>query len=164
MSGRSNVGMTLAALILTAVGGGGNAAATPVLLWDNPRRPADSAQLLATSGTVLRYRLIATSSLVSPRLTIKDDVTDEETTFSLSFDTTIDGRRLACSDPSPVSPVWQAKTTIAENQLCGKLPPNVVVGKTRVVLIYWRHADRNPPNALYDFNQNPGSDAIWTTR
>ena len=148
------------------------AVASPQLLYDNPQRPADSRQLLATTGTVLRYELIVSDRLIAPRLTIRDDITGTETTFSLSFDTSIDGQRLSCAGDrtanpgsSPASIIAHYLGTLVEQyHLCTSLPPNIIVGQTRVVLIYWRHVEHDPPSPFYDFNQNPGSDAIWVTR
>ena len=48
-------------------------------------------------------------------------------------------------------------------QLCDSLPSNIVIGKTRVVLIFWKHMHLGAPDALTDYNQNPGTDAIWVT-
>uniref|UniRef100_E6PD43 Uncharacterized protein n=1 Tax=mine drainage metagenome TaxID=410659 RepID=E6PD43_9ZZZZ len=49
--------------------------ASPLFFEDNPVRPIDSSRLEATEGVVTGYNLLVTNELLSPRLTVYDEIT-----------------------------------------------------------------------------------------
>lgn len=140
------------------------ASAGPNFLEDNPQRPADSKLLKATSGVFVRYQLIATDRLLSPRVTILDDVTGTDRTFSLSFKTEVNGKRLACGSDAANALSWVAAHAVARHHLCAHLPIDVSAGRTRITVLYWDHRDLKPANALIDYDTEPASDAIWISK
>ena len=120
--------------------------ASPLVFKDNPIRPVDSSRLQATEGLVVGYRLHLTKELLSPRLTVYDEISKKTTTFSLSFRTKIDGTILKCDDFNDISlsisrtdSRWLVEQTAKKNRLCKHLPPDIIPGKTRVVIIYWNY-------------------------
>lgn len=136
---------------------------TPTTFIDNPQRPQNSARIAATSGTIEHYELIETSALVSPRMVIDDERSGRSTEFSLSYATTIDGAPLHCS-PAKASPYsnWIAAGIVSRFGLCGALPPQIILGKTRVAILYWLPL---PSTSLIDGGDaNPRTDAIWLLR
>lgn len=152
---------TILALTLASAGGHGNVSASPNFLIDNPIRPADSRLLLATTGIFLKYELIATDAMLSPRITILDEVSRQPRTFSMSFDTSINGQRLTCANPRTSSLNWVPAQQIARYDLCRTLPATFQPGQTRVTILYWPHVSASPPDALRDFDTEPATDALW---
>lgn len=163
-----NLILVMATLIIAnPIIGSNEALATPMLFVDDPRRPSDSHRLMATVGTVLRYELIATETLLSPRLTILDATTGTIRTFSMSFRTNVNGSLLKCDD-AKTSDFWAAELDIASNGLCHKLPKQIVIGKTSLVVLYWLPVQRtmgsDAPINFYDrdvLDPAPASDAVW---
>ncbi|NNM93603.1 MAG: hypothetical protein HKL92_09695 [Candidatus Eremiobacteraeota bacterium] len=139
---------------------------------DNPVRPIDSSRLKATEGLVVGYKLHLTNELLSPRLNVYDELSKKTKTFSLSFRTKIDGTILKCDDFNDISlsnprteSRWLVEQTAKKNHLCKNLPPDIIPGKTRVVLIYWNYnqaiAMKETGGIYNTLDQNPRSDAIW---
>jgi hypothetical protein len=149
-------------LALLEVCGRNIAAASPTFFVDNPSRPPDSKRIMATVGTVTAYTLYATGSLLSPRITILDDVMHKQRTFSLSFKTTIDDLPLQCHGDITKTDYWAAAQYITSFDLCHKLPTSITIGKTKVVVLYWIPERATPPaNLLHLFDTEPASDAMW---
>ena len=138
--------------------------ASPNFFEDDPVRPVDAALIKATSGILLKYTLVATDAIVSPRLTIRDAMTGKIRTFSLSFNTEFDGRRLKCTDASRGIRYWGAAEVVEENSLCTQLPATIIPGKTRVTLVYWNHKNASPVNFIHDYDQEPASDTVLVDR
>lgn len=146
--------------------------ASPLLFADNPVRPNDSSRLEATEGLVIGYKLYLTNDLLSPRLTVYDELSKKVRTFSLSFRTKLNGtvmqchdfRDLSLSNPKDAS-LWLVKQVAKQNHLCKHLPSEIIRGKTRLVLLYWRYnytsATKRTGGIYNSLDQNPRSDAIW---
>ncbi|HET6895654.1 MAG TPA: hypothetical protein VFH72_09775 [Candidatus Baltobacteraceae bacterium] len=137
-----------------------DAAASPNFRLDDPIRPKNSRLLLATTGVFVSYDLIATDALLSPRITIFDEIAHQKRTFSLSFNTKVNGQVLQCDD-APVSAPWMAQSAIEKYKLCDALPHEFKAGATRITLLYWTHETSKRPDALNDFDLNPETDALW---
>ena len=146
--------------------------ASPLFFEDNPVRPIDSSRLEATEGVVMGYNLLVTNELLSPRLTVYDEIAKKTETFSLSFRTKIDGIVMQCDDFNDVSltdpraaSLWWGEKFAKRNRLCKHLPPDIIPGKTRVVIIYWNYdqavAMKRTGGIYNTLDQNPRSDAIW---
>jgi|GEM_PF-7081011 len=159
---RKAAGTILAVLFL--FGDGRVGIASPVFLTDNPTRPSDSRLLLATTGVFLQYQLIATDALLSARITILDEITSARRTFTLSFNTTINGSPLRCDNDAVARRDSFAADGIQQYHLCASLPSSFQAGKTRIAILYWPHVDAVPPNALHDYDTEPASDALWAIR
>lgn len=139
---------------------------------DNPVRPVDSARLEATVGVVRGYKLLVTNELLSPRLTVYDEISKKTETFSLSFRTKLDGTVMQCDDFNDISlsnprsaSLWWGEKFAKQHRLCKHLPPSIIPGKTRVVIIYWNYnqaiAIKRTGGIYNTLDQNPRSDAIW---
>jgi len=133
-----------------------DASAEPNVVLQDRARPADPSAIMATSGIVLYYQLVADDNTIAEHLTIWDDQLGAPHTFTLSFHTTINGVPLACD--SQGSSAWFDAARIAKYHLCRNLPPSIVLGKTRVTLLYW--VTRAQEHDLYS-DDNPATDAIY---
>lgn len=135
-------------------------------IFDSPTRPKDSAKIVATVGRVIGYHLLVTRLLLSPRIIIWDERARAIRTFSLSFHTAINGVPLQCEGAVLGNPLESGiflRQAIAENHLCRQLPPNIVIGKTRVVIVYWHPIKFDPHKFMLLYvDQLPHSDALFT--
>ena len=142
-------------------------ASTP-LFEDNPIRPVDSSRLEATEGVVFGYKVHVERGILSLRLIVYDKISKKVKTFSLSYRTKINGVVMQCNDFTDNAvndPLWPADHVAHEYRLCRHLPPDIILGKTQVVLIYWKYnyatAIKKAGGILNTLDRHPRSDAMW---
>ena len=138
------------------------------LFEDNPVRPVNSSRLEATVGIVLGYKVHIASNILSLRLTVYDKILKKVRTFSLSYRTQVNGVVMQCNDFSDNTVdnlLWPADHVAHQNHLCKHLPPGIILGRTQVVLIYWKYnyatAIKKAGGILNTLDRHPRSDAMW---
>lgn len=116
--------------------------ASPVFFVLTDSRPNDSASIRAAVGRVLAYRLVGSGSgPVYQLLTIRDDVTGKKESFVVVPGASVDNRPLKCVFSEAAHnrmEGWALRSVVARAELCYTLPKRIVVGKTRVLLIFWQ--------------------------